>query len=656
MEKNTILAIVLSIVVLLAWYMLFPPAQRPVQQEQSTQEEGLESEQPRSPVEEPQETSIPVEGFLPLPDVSQRQLSEDAQKVVVDTPLFYAVLTTQGARVTEWRIKKYPNNIPKLTERAFVELRKEGIPEDILTKLEGLKNYYITEEKLRTVLGEEQTDLYKKVILKYASVEPVDLVSEDSFRLAQFPLAVSTGDPALNDELNFGLYRASAHNIELQPGDEPAIVSLAYVTSTGVTFTKELVFSPDSYTIEMKLTFSDPSQVGKELVVVWGPGVGASLENTENRFEPGLVLKTSEKGEKLVRSVAKKIEQNELSYDNIEWGAIDRKYFAVAFFADNVNNKLSLKKVPLQPQEGEEKIAPIRQLLIGLRQPLTSGECRVSVYAGPKEYERLKKLSENYPGFKRLIDYGNYIRYVAEPLVEFMNFVYGMIEKGLHGMPDRIKSYGLVIICVTILIKILFYPLTHKSFQSMKKMQDLQPKLNVIKEKYKDKQQQQQEMMKLYKQEGVNPMGGCLPMVLQIPVFYALFRILSNSIELWGKPFLWINDLSVHESLPWLGSAGDYVRPLVIMMGISMFLQQSMTPTTGDPKQAQMFKFMPIIFTALFWSFPSGLVLYWFMNNILTIGQQYLIKKGGEKFSKTTKVSEPKETASLSRKRRKKGK
>jgi YidC/Oxa1 family membrane protein insertase len=237
-----------------------------------------------------------------------------------------------------------------------------------------------------------------------------------------------------------------------------------------------------------------------------------------------------------------------------------------------------------------------------------------------------------------------------------MNFVYGIIEKGLQGMPDRIKSYGLVIICVTILIKILFYPLTYKSFQSMRKMQDLQPKLKVLREKYKDKQQQQQEMMKLYKQEGVNPMGGCLPMVLQIPVFFALFRVLSNSIELWGKPFLWINDLSAHEALPLLGPAGDYFRPLVLMMGASMFLQQSMTPTAGDPKQAQMFKFMPIIFTALFWNFPSGLVLYWFMNNILTIGQQYLIKKGGEKFSKTkTKESESKEATSSSRKRRKKG-
>jgi YidC/Oxa1 family membrane protein insertase len=142
-------------------------------------------------------------------------------------------------------------------------------------------------------------------------------------------------------------------------------------------------------------------------------------------------------------------------------------------------------------------------------------------------------------------------------------------------------------------------------------------------------------------------MGGCLPMVLQIPVFFALFKVLSQSIELRGASFLWITDLSAPETL--------FFRPLVLMMGASMFLQQSMTPTAADNKQAQMFKFMPILFTAMFWSFPSGLVLYWFMNNILTIGQQYLIKKGGGKSSKT-KEKEPEETTSSSRKRRRKGK
>ena len=153
--------------------------------------------------------------------------------------------------------------------------------------------------------------------------------------------------------------------------------------------------------------------------------------------------------------------------------------------------------------------------------------------------------------------------------------------------------------------------------------------------------------MKLYKERGVNPMGGCLPMVLQIPVFFALYQTLSQSIELRGASFLWISDLSAPETI--------FFKPLVLMMGASMFLQQSMTPTAADNKQAQMFKFMPILFTAMFWNFPSGLVLYWFMNNILTIGQQYLINKSAGKPSKKSRNTDE-ETASTSRKRRKKEK
>lgn len=152
-------------------------------------------------------------------------------------------------------------------------------------------------------------------------------------------------------------------------------------------------------------------------------------------------------------------------------------------------------------------------------------------------------------------------------------------------------------------------------------------------------------------------MGGCLPMLLQIPVFFALYQTLSQSIELRGAAFLWMSDLSAPETISLLqGSfAAPYIRPLVILMGVSMFYQQSMTPTAADNKQAQMFKFMPILFTAMFWNFPSGLVLYWFMNNILTIGQQYLINKSGNKPSKKSD-DDKQETPSKSRKRSKKEK
>jgi YidC/Oxa1 family membrane protein insertase len=182
----------------------------------------------------------------------------------------------------------------------------------------------------------------------------------------------------------------------------------------------------------------------------------------------------------------------------------------------------------------------------------------------------------------------------------------------------------------------------------MKKMQDIQPEMKKLQEKYKDdKQRLNQEMMTLYKEKGVSPMGGCLPMVLQIPVFFALYQTLSQSIELRGAAFLWISDLSATETL--------FFKPLVLMMGASMFLQQSMTPTAADNKQAQMFKFMPIMFTAMFWSFPSGLVLYWLTNNILTIGQQYLINQKGKTPAKKSKDHQE-DTSSTSKKRRKKGK
>ncbi len=584
MEKNVILAIVLSLLVIIAWYLLFPPPQRPIQQERSTQEEPSGSEQPQTSVEQGQEISAPVEGILPLSDVSQRQLNEDAQEVVIDTPLFHVVLTTQGARILEWKIKAHKD-------------------------LNG---------------------------------EPVELVSDDSRRLARLPLEVFTGNTSLDEELNFELYQSSVNIVELQSEDDPATISLSYVTSTGLRFTKELQFSSDSYQINIAMRFSDPSQVGNTLSVVWGPGVGANLGGMD-RFEAGIVTKVGEK--KPIRDAARKID-GVITHPNVYWGAIDQKYFTAAMFPSERNNMLSLNKISFQPQEGEEKVEPIRQLLIALSQPLKDGKCQLSLYAGPKEYT---KLLEAYPGFEQLIDYG-FFWFIARPLAGFMTLLYGYV-----------KNYGIVIICLTILIKILFYPLTHKSFKSMQKMQDLQPKLNALKEKYrKDKQLQQQEMMKLYKQEGVNPMGGCFPMVLQIPVFFALYKTLSQSIELRGASFLWIPDLSEHEVVSFLQGTflEPYVRPLVLLMGVSMFSQQSMTPTAADNKQAQMFKFMPILFTALFWNFPSGLVLYWFMNNILTIGQQYLIKKGGGKFFKTSKTqeSEHEETTSSSRKRRKKGK
>jgi len=243
-----------------------------------------------------------------------------------------------------------------------------------------------------------------------------------------------------------------------------------------------------------------------------------------------------------------------------------------------------------------------------------------TLYLGPRELGMLKQVGEE---LDRAVDFG-WTDIIAKPLLYLLRF-----------FNQYIHNYGVSIILLTILIKILFWPLTHKSYKSMKEMQKLQPRMAKRREKHKnDKQKLNAEMMALYKTYKVNPMGGCLPMVIQIPVFFALFRILGNAIELRHAPFmLWINDLSAPDRLFNFPFTIPFMSPpygipvLTLLMGASMFLQQKMTPTPGDPTQAKVMMFLPIIFTFMFINFPSGLVLYWFVNNILSIGQQYRIHR-----------------------------
>jgi YidC/Oxa1 family membrane protein insertase len=222
-----------------------------------------------------------------------------------------------------------------------------------------------------------------------------------------------------------------------------------------------------------------------------------------------------------------------------------------------------------------------------------------------------------------LIDFG-WFAVVAKPLVFLMK------------ASNRVTgNYGIDIILLTILIKILFYPLTQKSMSSMRKMQELGPILKTLKEKYKgDAQRLNQETMNLYKTYKINPLSGCLPMLAQIPVFIALYKGLLVTIELRHAPFfLWVNDLSAPEHL-WNIAVAGYTLPirlLPLLMGVSMFVQQKMTPSAGmEPAQQKMMLFMPIIFTFMFWSFPTGLVIYWLVNNVLAIGQQVMYNRKAE--------------------------
>jgi YidC/Oxa1 family membrane protein insertase len=232
------------------------------------------------------------------------------------------------------------------------------------------------------------------------------------------------------------------------------------------------------------------------------------------------------------------------------------------------------------------------------------------VLMGPKEFDTLRCFA---PGAKKLINFG-FFGAIAEILLRTIKIIH-----------KAIPNWGVGIILLTLIIKIIFFPLTYSSTRSISRMQELQPKIKALRAKYKkvkqdiaQRRQMNEEMMKLYKEHGINPASGCLPLLIQIPVFFGFFRLLSVAIEFRQSPFLlWIKDLSIKDPY--------YITPILI--GATQFISQKMTPTSADPSQARMMLIMPVVFTIFFMNFQSGLVLYWLTNNVLQIGQQYLMNR-----------------------------
>jgi YidC/Oxa1 family membrane protein insertase len=298
----------------------------------------------------------------------------------------------------------------------------------------------------------------------------------------------------------------------------------------------------------------------------------------------------------------------------IQWVAYEDQYFVTAIMPHEA------RKAGIKLKASDDLLVATYVDPAGPVLPGTQRTYKYRAYFGPKS---LESLSAAGASLSKVLDFG-FFDIIAKPLLHVMNFIYRYIP-----------NYGVAIIIITILVKILFWPLSNKSYQSMSQMKKLQPKMAEIRAKYKnDKKMMNQEIMALYKLYKVNPLGGCLPMVLQIPVFFAFYKMLYQSIELRHAPFwLWVTDLSAPDRLFNFDFSIPLMTPpygipvLTIIMGASMFLQQKMSPPPGDPTQAKMMMFMPIFFTFIFINFPSGLVLYWLVNNILSMGQQYYVTK-----------------------------
>ncbi len=394
------------------------------------------------------------------------------------------------------------------------------------------------------------------------------------------------------------VYAVESDNIEFD-AQEQAILTFRGTLADGTPIAKVFTFTVDTYGIQLAVQVGQAPPNVSALSLVWIESLDPTqTDDFYTTYGPVALV-----GRKFVYEGASGLDEPEiLGPGQVRWAGFTDSYFLAA----------------MMPPAGESYRCVFRLVNNTARTTLTmpwAGESvSYTLYVGPKETEALSAVD---PVFDRAIDFG-WFHFIARPLISLLR-----LSHSLTG------NYGLDIILLTVLVKLLFFPLSNKSFQSMAAMKKLQPQMERLRERHKDDRQKlNQEVMELYKRNKVNPLGGCLPMIVQFPVFIGLYQGLMYAIELRQAPFFgWITDLSSPDRLGSL--AIPFVDPpglpiLTLFMGGSMLLQQWMTPmTTGDPIQQKMMMLMPVIFTVMFVNFPSGLVLYWLVNNVLSIAQQY---------------------------------
>jgi YidC/Oxa1 family membrane protein insertase len=503
MDSKTLWAIVLSMLVLLAFQFFFaktaPPPQ-PFQKEAPAP--APQAEAPRTPAV----PAIPAQAGIP-----------EAKTVRVETDKFIADFSSIGAVPESWTLKDYKDQKDKTKD---VSLLRPGIP---------------------------------------------------------LPLGIAWGGEFRGGQMNFSV---KGENLTLNKANPQG--TLAFEYSDGTHFVRRTyAFHYNTYEFELR----DEVSGLPDYMITLGPEFGIYQRDGAG-FHTGPVLLS---GTDRIEIKAKKLDTIKIYTEDIKWIAQEDKYFFAAL-------------VPRQKMDAQAW-AEKGNALVALKTNAPMAMDYVG-YAGPKEIDRLKHLGL---GLENVVDFGTF-SIIARPILWLLK----QIQK-------IVINWGWAIIILTIVTRIPFIPLINKGQKSMKKLQALQPRMQELRQKYKkDPQRLQRETMELYKKYKVNPMGGCLPILIQIPVFFALYKVLAIAIELRGAPFaLWIMDLSQKDPY--------YVLPII--MGVTMLIQQRMTPTGGDPRQQKMMMFMPVIFTFLFLNFASGLVLYWLVNNLLSIAQQVWVNK-----------------------------
>jgi YidC/Oxa1 family membrane protein insertase len=412
-------------------------------------------------------------------------------------------------------------------------------------------------------------------------------------------------------DLENAVYSTEPDRETLAVSESAQELTFYWESDSGVKIEKIFTFSPESYLIGLKVKIKNGSDQTIQDHLTLALRAPTPQEKRMYGFEGPSALIDN----KLEEIKIEDIEEQSTFSGNLKWIAIQDRYFLSSIIAQNggqASMKLALKTNDIIEAQFVQPEKIIR--------PGTQHQHDYYLFFGPKSMRLVNKVGHD---LGKAVDFG-WFDFIAKPCLWLMNF--------LH---DFIPNYGLAIIILTIMIKVVLWPLGSKSYKSMSEMKKIQPLMKEIREKYKDdKKKMNQEVMALYKTYKINPLGGCLPMVVQLPVFFALYRMLYQAIELRHAPFfLWINDLSAPDRLFRFGFSIPFMEPpygipvLTLVMGASMLLQQKMSPPMGDPTQAKMMMLMPVVFTVIFINFSSGLVLYWLVNNILSIAQQYYIQK-----------------------------
>ena len=445
--------------------------------------------------------------------------------------------------------------------------------------------------------------------------EPIDLVPGDLPESEEAPFTLVFDDPALTARARDALFRASAAGLTLRGTEET--LTFDYEDAAGLRIRKTFRFNPaaNGYVVHFGV---EASLAGQPLTpaIAWGPAIGG-IESSQSGIAylsgpRGLLLgRVLEAGalapEDVWRPEASDVAERPTYGGQFSFAGVDNHYFLAAALMANGEAEVAYRNVPLPPRVPDG--SPRELIAFTLRVP-EAALADLPFFLGPKVFESLESA---HPALVQAVDFG-WLGWLVVPLHRSLTWIHGYVG-----------NWGWSIIVLTVLVNIIILPLRHKSVVSMRKMQELQPEMKAIQERYAhlkatdpDKGKMNQEIMQLYRDRGANPVSGCLPMVLTFPVLFAFFSLLRAAVEIRGEPFIgWITDLTQYDPY--------YITPIV--MGASMVWQQKLTPSQADPMQQRIMMLMPVIFTFMFLRMPSGLVIYWLTSNIFGIGQTVLTNR-----------------------------